>query len=86
MDNLKTLFDKKHYDLIIKITRNSSNADDIIYAISSFVALGKLDDALLLINEKKEILKKDLPILMKAHIDILCLKGDFDKAYEEAKK
>ena len=83
MDNFKTLFEKKEYELVIKVTQNSSDVEDLFYCLSAFLALGKLDDALRFIDEKFTILKTRLPTLMKIHIELMCLKQDFDGAYNK---
>ena len=64
MDNLRTLFDKKEYELVIKLTRSSSDVDDLFYCLSAYLSLNKIDDALALIKEKKDILQTRLPMLM----------------------
>lgn len=86
MDNLRTLFDKKEYDLVIKLTRTSSNVDDLFYCLSAYLSLNKIDEALELIKEKKKVLETRLPMLMRTHIELLCLKGKFDEAYKVIKE
>lgn len=86
MDNLKSLFDKKEYDLVIKLTRSSSDVDDLFYCLSAYLSLNKIDDALTLIKEKKDILKTRLPMLMRTHIELLCLAQKFDEAYDTIKE
>lgn len=83
MDNFKTLFEKKEYELVIKVTQNSSDVEDLFYCLSAFLALNKIDEALSFIDQKFNILKTRLPLLMKIHIELLCLKKDFDTAYEK---
>lgn len=83
MDNFKTLFEKKEYELVIKVTQNSSDVEDLFYCLSAFLALNKIDEALKFIDEKYNILKTRLPLLMKTHIELLCLKKDFDGAYQK---
>lgn len=86
MDNLASLFEKKEYELVIKLTRNSSNVDDLFYCLSAYLSLNKINDALELIKEKKSILKTRLPMLMRTHIELLCLDHRFDDAYEMIKE
>lgn len=86
MDNLRSLFDKKEYDLVIKLTRSSSNVDDLFYCLSAYLSLNKIDEALALINEKKVILQTRLPMLMRTHIELLCLAQRFDDAYKLVKE
>ena len=86
MDNLRTLFDKKEYDLVIKLTRTSSNVDDLFYCLSAYLSLNKIDEALELIKEKKSVLETRLPMLMRTHVELLCLRGKFDEAYKVIKE
>ena len=83
MDSLKTLMDKKQYDLVLKLTENSTDINYLFYRISAFLATGKADESLKCINENRHILESNLSILIKVHIEILCLLGLFDEAYEE---
>lgn len=85
MDNLKTLMDKKEYELVIKLTKSSIDINDLFYRISAFLALGKAQDALNTIEEHHQILEKDLNLLIKVHIEILCLLSKFDEAREKLK-
>lgn len=83
MDSLKTLMEKKQYDLVIKLTDNSLDATSLFYRITAFIAVGQFQNALDTITNKREILKSKLALLIKFHIEILCLLGKFDEAFEE---
>ena len=83
MDSLKTLMDKKQYDLVIKLTENTDDRTFLFYRISAFLALGKPLDSLKVIEDNRHELEKDLSILVKIHIEILCLLSRFDDAYKE---
>ena len=83
MDSLKTLMDKKQYDLVLKLTENSQDSLALFYRLSAMLATGKSEAALSLIKEKRQILLTKPGILMKIHIEILCLLGRFDEAYSE---
>lgn len=85
MDSLKTLMDKKSYDLVIKLTENSDDPISLFYRLSALLAVGQTDNALNLIVTKRKILQNKLSLLIKFHIEILCLLGKFDEAYEELK-
>ena len=82
MDSLKSLMDRKEYDLVIKITESANEPNDLFYRISALIAIGRYDDALKCIEINKNILRKDLLLLMHVHIEILCILGRFDEAYE----
>lgn len=81
MDSLKSLMDKKQYQLILDITNNSTDCEELFYRISAFLVLGKANQALDCLKTNIKILEKNMPILMKVHIEILCLLGEFDEAY-----
>ena len=83
MDNLKSLMDKKEYELVIKLTKSSTDINDLFYRISAFLASGKAEEALSTIKENQKILEKDLNLLIKVHIEILCLLGRFDEAKKQ---
>lgn len=83
MDSLKTLMDKKQYDLVLKLTENSQDSLALFYRLSAMLATGRSEDALKLIKDKRQILLSKPAILMKIHIEILCLLGKFDEAYSE---
>ena len=85
MDSLKTLMDQKNYDLVIKLTENSNDAISLFYRLSALLAVGKSEEALNLIKTKRLIMQKRLALLIKFHIEILCLLKRFDEAYEELK-
>ena len=85
MDNYKSLFDKKQYELVVKLTRTSSNVEDLYYCLSALVAQNKLNEALHFIEEKRDILEVRLPTLMSSHVELLCLSGQFNKAKEAIK-
>ncbi|MCQ2815202.1 MAG: hypothetical protein MJ227_02800 [Bacilli bacterium] len=81
MDNLKSLMDKKEYSLVVKLTENSNDATSLFYRLSSFLALGQPDKSLEVIENNKAILKTNLALLIKIHLEILCILGRFDDAY-----
>ena len=83
MDNLKTLMDRKDYEMVIKLTENTSDMNFLFYRISAFLAMGKGQDALSCIQVNRQILQHDMSLLVKIHIEILCLLGMFDEAYKE---
>lgn len=81
MDNLDSLFNKKEYDLIIKLTELSNDPKDLFLRISSLVALGKNDEALDNIEKYQNIIEAKYPLqLMKLHFELLLSKKLFDEA------
>ena len=85
MDKIDTLLEKGNYELVLKITKNSDDIKYLFYRLAAFVALEKYEDALALINSKKSIMEQDLRLLIKTHINILCVLERFDEAYDAAK-
>lgn len=81
MDSLKSLYDKKQYDLILKLTANSETESDLFYRIAAFTGLGQFENALFVIQDHQAILEKDLATLIPIHIDLLCTMERFDQAY-----
>ena len=81
MDNLKSLLDNKQYELVIRLTEGSESSNDLFYRISAYMFLGKYEDALYVIQDHQEILQANLPALINAHINLLCVLGRFDQAY-----
>ena len=85
MDSLKSLMDRRDYELVIKLTNDSQDMNHLFYRISAFLALGRGEEALKVIKDNRHLLEGDLPLLMKIHIEILCLLNNFDEAYDEIK-
>ena len=85
MDSLKSLMDKRQYELVLKLTENSVDSTYLFYRISALLALGRAEESLKCLEDNRLILQKDLSLLIKVHIETLCLLGMFDKAYEEMK-
>ena len=81
MDNLKSLLDSKQYDLVLKLTGTSTSSNDLFYRISAFIFLGKYEEALYVIQDHQETLESNLPALINAHINLLCVLGRFEQAY-----
>lgn len=85
MDSLKSLMEKSQYDLVIKLTENSTDSVSLFYRLTALVAVGQVEEALSLIMTKREILQKQLNLLVKFHIETLCIMGRFDEAYDALK-
>lgn len=82
MDSLKSLLDKKQYDLILKLTEGSEDANNLFYRISAFIYLGKYEDALFVIQDHQTtLIEKNLASLINAHINLLCILNRYDQAY-----
>ena len=81
MDNLKTLMDKRHYELVIKLTDNATDATTLFYRISAQLGSGKAEDALSCITTNQKTLESNMSLLVKIHLEVLCLLGHFDEAF-----
>ena len=81
MDSLKSLMDRKEYDIVLRLTKKSTDPNELFYRVSAFLGAGKYQEALECIETNKLILQSDLLLLMKVHIEILCILGRFDEAY-----
>ena len=81
MDNLDTLFNKKQYDLVVKLTELSSDPKERFLRISSLVSLNKIDQALDEIEKYQNIIEAKYPYqLMKLHFELLLSKQLYDEA------
>lgn len=85
MDSLKSLLDKKQYELILKLTEESSDFEGLTYRVSALMCLGRYKDALDVIEINREVFELSPLILMKVHFEILINLKAFDKAYIEMK-
>lgn len=83
MDSLKSLMDKKEYELVIKLTENATEPTYLFYRISALLAAGRGEDSLNVIKGNRKLLESDLLLLVRVHLEILCLLGRFDEAYDE---
>ena len=81
MDNLESLFNKKEYDLILDLTKDSKEPKELLMRISCFVIKGKIDDALDEIEANQYLIEKDYQLrLMKTHFELLLSKKLYDEA------
>ena len=83
MDNLKSLMDKHEFELVIKLTENAKDSNSIFYRIAALLSTNKGEEALATIKKHRKELQNDLAVLIKVHIETLCILGLFDEAHEE---
>ena len=84
MDSLKTLMEKKQYDLVLAATENSTDSGSLFFRITALLATNKPNQALDCIVTNRKILEKgNLMILIKIHIEVLCLLNKYDAAYAQ---
>jgi hypothetical protein len=86
MDSLKSLLDKKQYDLVLSLTRTSTDPEALVFRCSAFLALGKSKEALSILLDNRSLLFKANPILtMKSTLELRFILRQFDEAYEDLK-
>ena len=82
MDNLESLFDKKEYDLVLDLTKESKDPKELLMRISCLVIQGKIDAALDEIELNQSMIEKEYQLrLMKMHFELLLSKKLYDEAY-----
>ena len=81
MDNLESLFNKKEYDLVLDLTKDSTDPKELLMRISCLVIQGKIDSALDEIEKNQSLIEKEYQLrLMKLHFELLLSKKLFDEA------
>lgn len=80
MDSLKSLIDKKNYDLVIKLTKGSEQADDLFYLVAAYTFKGEYENALFVIQDHQKIMEEKMDNLIKIHIELLCALERFEQA------
>ena len=81
MDNLESLYYKKEYDLVLALTKDSTDPKELLMRISCLIITGKSDDALDEIEKNQSIIETVYQKrLMKIHFELLLSKGLFDEA------
>ena len=82
MDNLETLFNKKEYELVLSLTKESKDPKELLMRISCLVIQGKIDAALDEIEINQSLIEKEYQLrLMKMHFELLLSKKLYDEAY-----
>lgn len=81
MDNSDSLFNKKEYELILSLTKDSKDPKERLMRVSCFVILGKTDEALDEIEENQSLIESKYQLrLMKLHFELLLSKKLYDEA------
>lgn len=83
MDSLKTLMDKREYELVLRLTESSKDTNSLIYRISAFISLGRPQAGLDCLLANRKTLESNLPLLIHVHFELLFILNRFDDAYEE---
>ncbi len=81
MDNLDSLFNKKEYQLVLDLTKDSKDPKELLMRVSCLVILGKSDEALDEIEKNQSLIESKYQLrLMKLHFELLLSKKLFDEA------
>lgn len=81
MDNLDSLFNKKEYDLILDLTKESKDPKELLMRVSALVIKGESDKALDEIEKNQSLIETKYQLrLMKLHFELLLSKKLFDEA------
>ena len=80
MDNLDSLFNKKEYDLVLDLTKDSVEPKELLMRISCFIIKGETDKALDEIEKNQSLIEKKYQLqLMKVHFELLLSKKLYDE-------
>ena len=85
MEDLRKLLEQRKFDEVVELTKNATKSEDLFFRLSALMALGKLKEAINCIEDHRVTLQDNLPWLMRLHIELLCLDGRFDEAFDEVK-
>jgi hypothetical protein len=84
MDSLKSLLDKKQYDLILSLTEGSLDPEALVYRISAYLGKGDSASAQDLFFKNRDLLWSFNPVLtIKSNFELRFIAHDFDGAYDD---
>lgn len=84
MDNLKSILEKKNYDLVLSLTEGSQDPETLVYRISAFLGKGEAKKARETIVNNRDDLYLFNPLLtLKSNFEIRYILGEYDEAYED---
>lgn len=85
MDNLTTLLNKKQYDLVLELSKGNDDPEVLFCRISAFLNLGKANEAMDLVEKKRNILWEASPVkCLKANFELRFILNEYDEAYKDA--
>ncbi|MCQ2742279.1 MAG: hypothetical protein MJ239_03160 [Bacilli bacterium] len=86
MDSLKSLLDRKEYDLLLDLTKQSSDPEEIFYRITALTAQNKGKEALAeLILNRPTLYKHNPGLCLKANFELRFILKQWDDAYKDIK-
>lgn len=83
MDSLKTLIERKQFQLVVDLTQNYRDAETATFRIAALVGLGRIEEALDLIAKFHGEFEDATFQIMKVHLEILLMNNKYEKAYQE---
>ena len=85
MKDLRKLLEERKFAEVLDETKESKKSEELFFRLSALMALGKLKEAIECLENNRVTLQDNLPWLMRLHIELLCLDGRFDDAFDEIK-
>ena len=85
MEDLRKLLEERKFEEVLEKTKEAKKSEELFFRLSALMALGKLQEAIDCIEVNRVVLQDNLPWLMRLHIELLCLDGRFDEAFDEVK-
>lgn len=89
MDNLKSLFDKKQYELLLSLSEDAHDLNALLYRINAFIALGNYLGAISVFKNpmhKDTLFKHDPLKCLEMHFALLLHEKRYLEALDELKK
>jgi hypothetical protein len=84
MDSLKSLMDKKEYQLVLDLTKGSSDPEAIFYRATAYISLNQpVPATALLVENREELFKANPVLLMKVTFELRFIQKQFDEAYKD---
>ena len=84
MESLKELIEKKEYQRVLELTKESKDAEALFCRVSAYLGLGRYQDARTLLVKERDALWAKNPILtMKATFETRFGLEEFDEAYQD---
>jgi uncharacterized protein YeeX (DUF496 family) len=84
MDSLKSILDKKNYDLVLSLTEGTADPESLVYRASAFLGKGDAKNARDIFVNNRDALYLFNPLLtLKSNFEIRYILGEFDEAYAD---
>ncbi len=84
MQKINDLFEEGKYEEVLELTKESKEPKDLFLRISTYIEMGKREEALSTLLENREALFKTRPLMtMRADFELRFALNQFDEAYED---